>query len=137
MKRLSISICICCMILFFVLCQQRKPFIQGTWQMVYNGYTTPDTSVIFDLTTYKNPPIKIFTESYFAFCRQETDSLPMAGGGTYTLVGDSTTEYVKYHANLGAVNQTYSFRVWMQNDTLYQQGDFQGMVLLEKYIRLE
>lgn len=131
------SAILCCIVLFLTVCQEQKPFIQGAWKMVHNEIRTPDTTFVVDVSQYKNSEIKIYTDSYFAFGRQRADSSVMAGGGKYTLVGDSTTEYIKFHTNKAAVNQTYSYRVWLQNDTLCQQGKFQNVELLEKYIRLE
>ena len=137
MKQLTLLIVICCAIPIFLYCEQQKHFIQGAWEMVYAQVSTPDTTIVIDLSRYVNPDVKIYTNSYYAWGHQRPNGLPSAGGGTYKVVGDSVTEFIKYHSDSSSVNQTFTCRVWMQNDTLHLQGKYQKYEMLEKYIRLE
>ena len=120
-----------------MFCSQQKPFIKGTWKLVYAEWVSPDTAMTRNLSNYSNPRMKIFTNSYFAFGSQNVNGSIAAGGGEYTLTGDTLTEHVKYHTVESLVNQSFTYKVWIQNDTLYQKGKIQNYNCLEKYIRVE
>ncbi len=98
--------------------------IVGTWELVSSqkvqeGKTTKD-----DLTSKRM--IKIINQTHFSFLNHdlEGDSLSffVAGGGSYTLNGNSYTEYLEYCNYREWEGNDFNFSLELKGDTLIQKG---------------
>lgn len=121
--------------------------ITGTWQLV-SGITITGGKLV--RTDYKKGQemIKIRNDSHFAFLKHdlhpEKDSSTHfdAGGGTYTLQGNTYTEYLDYYSDRNWEGRTFKFTLTLHKDTLIQTGlekvEKEGVdrTIIEKYIRL-
>ena len=93
--------------------------------------------------------IKVLNATHFAFLNhdlnqgKDTTASFIAGGGTYTLVGDQYTENLEYCSAREWEGRAFKFSVTLQNDTLVQQGieklEDIGVERLniEKYVRVK
>ncbi|WP_202986165.1 hypothetical protein [Pedobacter gandavensis] len=122
--------------------------IQGTWQLV-SGITIEKGKSTF--TDYKKDmkQIKIINGSHFAFFNHDLkmgkDPKPVfvAGGGKYTLKGDTYTEHLEYCNYREWENKTFKFKLAMKGDTLIQRGFEKDEKIgvdheiIEKYVRLK
>ena len=121
--------------------------ITGTWQLltgtlIENG----DTSITDDTNDKKF--IKIINDSHFGFLNHDlnngNDSLASfsAGGGSYTLSGNTYTEHLEFCSDRAWEQNDFSFTVTIHNDTLIQQGveKVEGTSInrlnIEKYTRV-
>jgi len=106
----------------------------GAWELVDAKYTPADPT--FSLSTSRQ--IKILTKTHWAFLSQER-SVPKltsgsdaellaaakafsAGGGTYTLGGDTYTEHVEFFSNPNFVGASFTFKVKWEGDEWTQTG---------------
>ncbi|MET4082922.1 hypothetical protein ABIB40_002886 [Pedobacter sp. UYP30] len=85
----------------------------------------------YDTTsTYSNSQetIKIINKTHFAFFTHDlhqgkkADSIFVAGGGTYTLIGDNNTEHLVYCKFREWENKDFYFKIVLRGDTLTQIG---------------
>jgi hypothetical protein len=122
--------------ILFVSCKKESVNIQGAWEMVYQKFTSPDTSII---NNFHRPQIKIFSKSYFSFGSQENDGC-QAGGGRYTLEGNKYIESIIYFTESSYVDRKLTFTLEFKNDTLYQYGVIDSVskiTVLDKFVRAD
>jgi hypothetical protein len=153
MKNASIVLCI----LLFAACttqvkvdpgQGGELQINGTWKLqsgtlIENGDTT-----VTDYTQ-KRSFIKIINNSHFAFLQhdlqqgKDSSASFSAGGGSYTLKGNSYTEHLEYCNDRNWEGHDFTFTLTLSGDTLIQQGiekiESAGVnrLNIEKYIRVK
>jgi hypothetical protein len=126
---------------------EEKININGTWQLISAETIEKDST--FSTFNPKNKMIKIINDNHFAFFNhdlnkgQKADSLFFGGGGKYTLVDSTYTEYLEFFNNRDWENNKFSFTVKVSNDTLTQKGVEKienlgiNRIIIEKYIRLK
>lgn len=126
---------------------EEKININGTWQLISAKTIEKDST--FSTFNPKNKMIKIINDNHFAFFNhdlnkgQKADSLFFGGGGKYTLVDSTYTEYLEFFNNRDWENNKFSFTVKVSNDTLTQKGVEKienlgiNRIIIEKYIRLK
>ena len=151
MPKLSISI----LFLFFIIaCKettennlQTTPAIaiQGTWKLLTGTLIEKGATTITDYTTDRSF-IKIINDSHFSFLnhtlRKDTTDFS-AGGGRYTLNGNSYTEHLEYYSAKEWEGHDFPLTVTITGDTLVQSGvekiESQGInrINTEKYIRVK
>ena len=123
--------------------------ITGSWKLLSGTLIEKGDTVVTDYTKALGF-IKIINDSHFAFLRHDLnkgkDSATAvfgAGGGSYTLKGDSYTEHLDYCSDREWEGHDFTFTVTIKNDTLIQQGiekiESAGVERLniEKYIRVK
>ena len=105
--------------------QSNLPII-GTWELI--SATTTEKDSTFSTFDPKLKMIKIINTDHFSFFQhdltmgKEPNPKFSAGGGKYTLVNDTYTEYLEYFSNRAWENNKFEFKVSIKNDTLTQQG---------------
>ena len=116
---------------------ERESKLEGVWELVSAKYTSPDTTIVTTPTDWKQ--IKVITKSHFVFVGQEpvrgkfrgipTDAELLAaartffaGGGTYTLVGDTYTENLQFFFNPNYVGHSVPYKCQMEGDRWIQSG---------------
>jgi hypothetical protein len=122
--------------------------LQGTWELL------SETKIEKGDTTFKSADpkqrmVKIINETHFAFLRHDrnqgkdsTTATFVAGGGKYTLQDKQYTEHLEYCNFREWENNTFTFEVEIQNDTLVQRGveKIEGLgvdrVIIERYVRV-
>ena len=121
--------------------------ITGTWQLLTGTLIENGDTSITDYTKDKKF-IKIINDSHFAFLNHDLnkgkDSLASfsAGGGSYTLSGNTYTEHLDFCSDRAWEQNDFSFTVTIHNDTLIQQGveKVEGTSInrlnIEKYTRV-
>jgi hypothetical protein len=62
--------------------------------------------------------VKVLSASHFAFGRQGEEG-PFAGGGRYEYDGETYTEIVEYHIDSEALNETLTFEVELEGDSIW------------------
>lgn len=104
-----------------------KPAIIGTWKLIRGIIIEKADTTVTDYT--KNQSfIKIINDTHFSFLLHDInsnkDSLKTfsAGGGKYTLNGNSYTEHLEYCSDRGWEGHDFSFTITISNDTLTQTG---------------
>ena len=121
--------------------------ITGTWQLLTGTLIENGDTSITDYTKDKKF-VKIINDSHFAFLNHDLnkgkDSLASfsAGGGSYTLSGNTYTEHLEFCSDRAWEQNDFSFTVTIHNDTLIQQGveKVEGTSInrlnIEKYTRV-
>jgi len=133
--------------------------MEGTWDLVEAKYTPPDPN--FNLTEWR--VIKTLTKTHWAFLSQkraapkltswtnDTELLAAAkafaaGGGTYTLDGDTYTEHIDFFNAPNYVGTSVRWKITWEGDEWIQTGVFpmkafglgdQDMELYERYRRVK
>lgn len=90
--------------------------IQGTWQLVHQRLSTPDTTM--ELTAPSPPATKVVNATHFATGRQVGDSLS-AGGGRYHYAGSTYTEIIQYHSSVDLVGDSITYKSRLEDDTTW------------------
>jgi hypothetical protein len=128
--------------------QSDAPQINGTWKLLSGTLIEHGDTVVTDYTRKKSF-IKIINNSHFAFLQhdlqQGKDSTASfsAGGGSYTLKGNSYTEHLEYCNDRNWEGHDFTFTLTLSGDTLIQQGiekiESAGVnrLNIEKYIRVK
>ncbi|WP_145716896.1 lipocalin-like domain-containing protein [Chitinophaga japonensis] len=122
--------------------------LTGTWRLVSATTVAQGDSSFTDYTKGVSM-IKIINDSHFAFLKHE-ENAPQdssnhfgAGGGSYTLEGDTYTEHLDYFADRNWEGKTFVFTVSIHNDTLTQRGiekvESAGVdrEIIERYVRVK
>lgn len=121
--------------------------ITGTWQLITGTLIENNDTSITDYTKDKKF-IKIINDSHFAFLNHDLnkgkDSLASfsAGGGSYTLSGNTYTEHLEFCSDRAWEQNDFAFTVTIHNDTLIQKGveKVEGTSInrlnIEKYTRV-
>ena len=122
--------------------------ITGTWKLLTGTIIEKGDTTITDYTKDKSF-IKIINDSHFSFLLHDLqkgkDSAAVftAGGGRYTLSGNSYTEHLEYCSAREWEGHDFSFTVTINNDTLIQSGvekiesEGTNRINTEKYIRIK
>jgi hypothetical protein len=95
----------------------------GTWKMVFPSNVSPGDPE--EKEASGKVPVKILSETHFAFGSTAPDGFMYAGGGRYTLEGDTYTEIVAYHFNPNLVGEALSFTCRLEGDRWYHSGIFE------------
>ena len=114
--------------------------IQGAWETFYLKQVFPDTTIVYT-EMGESPQVHIFTKEHFAFGRQYENNSYSAGGGEYTIDGDSLKMISKYHWNSFFVGKSVNYKIVMNGDTLIRNGLFKNdtmqLEVLDKWRRIE
>ena len=123
--------------------------LQGTWKLLTGTVIEKGDTTVTDYTKGRSF-IKIINESHFSFLMHDLnkgkDSLSAefsAGGGKYTLNGNSYTERLEYCNAREWEDHDFTFTVTINGDTLIQSGvekiEAEGInrINTEKYIRVK
>jgi hypothetical protein len=147
-------------IYFFILvviglaCNSKQPekeanqtSLVGTWKLLSGTLIEKGDTAVTDYT--KNVSfIKIINKTHFSFMKHDLnkgkDSTASfdAGGGTYTLVGNTYTENLEYCNARDWEGNAFKFEISIHNDTLIQKGvekiEKSGIdrLNIEKYLRV-
>lgn len=116
---------------------QRTTQLEGTWDLVEAKYTPPDPS--FNFAEWRQ--IKILTKTHWAFLSEKRTAPKMtsstndaellaaakafgAGGGTYTLDGDTYTEHIDFLNTPNYVGTSIPWKIKWEGDEWIQTGTF-------------
>ena len=123
--------------------------LQGTWKLLTGTVIEKGDTTITDYTKGK-AFIKIINNSHFAFLlhdlskgKDSSSAEFSAGGGTYSLKGNSYTEHLEYSNAREWEGHDFTFTVTISRDTLIQTGiekiEAEGInrINTEKYIRIK
>jgi hypothetical protein len=126
----------------------RELAIQGTWKLLTGTLIEKGDTTVTDYTKDRSF-IKIINQSHFSFLHHDlnkgADSAAAfsAGGGSYTLKGNSYTEHLEYCNAREWEGHDFTFTVTITGDTLVQSGiekiESEGInrMNIEKYVRIE
>jgi hypothetical protein len=140
---------------------EKKNKLEGTWEMVSAKYGTRDTT--YDYAKLPFHMVKIITKNHWAFLEQDssrnkfngggTDAELLdaakkfgAGGGTYTLEGDTYTEHIEFFLIPNLVGMSIPYKADVQGDRFIQSGTMpmkaaglgnEDIQLYEVYKRIE
>ncbi|MDQ2721176.1 MAG: hypothetical protein M3Z26_15620 [Bacteroidota bacterium] len=127
---------------------QEKVPIEGTWKLI-SGTTIQKNDTVTTNYTKERSFIKIINGTHFSFLEHDLDkgknkdSVFTAGGGSYSLNGNSYTERLEYCSDRAWEGHDFNFTIKIENDTLTQSGiekiDSLGVnrINIEKYIRVK
>jgi hypothetical protein len=119
--------------------EEKKGKLEGVWELVSARFTSPDTTIVTTPTEWKQ--VKVITRSHFAFVGQEPDRAMFhgkptdaellsaartffAGGGTYTLVGDTYTENIQFFFYPNYVGHSIAFKSQIEGDRWIMSGTY-------------
>lgn len=125
----------------------RNTKLTGTWKLVNATLIEKGDTTRTDYT--KNISfIKIINETHFAFLQHDLDkgkdssrAVFVAGGGRYTLNGDTYVEKLEYCSARNWEGNDFTFTVLIKGDTLTQSGteivESEGInrINIETYVR--
>ena len=117
--------------------------LEGAWKMVAHktiqGEIVQETLKLGDEPESGYWQTKILTDSHFAFGRQTDDGEDIiAGGGTYSVNGDTYTEVIEYHFSAPLVGTKIPFE-WRIDEQGYwhHTGTIGDLYLHEIYDRIK
>jgi hypothetical protein len=137
-------------VLILASCEPKKVSIPltGTWQLISGTLIEKNDTVVTDYMKNKKF-IKIINTTHFAFLSHDLskgkDSAAFfsAGGGTYSLDGDSYTEHLEFCNDRAWEHNDFQFNISIKEDTLIQKGvekvEATGVnrLNIEKYVRVK
>jgi hypothetical protein len=120
--------------------------LMGTWKLLKTTTVENGDTTVADYN--KNMSfIKIINQTHFAFLQHDLnkgkDSTAqfVAGGGRYTLTGNTYKEQLEYCSAREWEGNDFTFKIDLKNDTLIQSGEERvesagiNRVTIEKYVR--
>ncbi|HET6767496.1 MAG TPA: hypothetical protein VFH08_08855 [Chitinophagaceae bacterium] len=123
--------------------------IEGTWKLLTGTVIEKGDTTITDYTKDKSF-IKIINDSHFAFLlhdltkgKDSSSAEFSAGGGSYSVNGNTYTEHLEYCNAREWEGHDFSFTITISGDTLIQSGvekiEAQGInrINTEKYVRVK
>jgi hypothetical protein len=113
------------LVLLVLGCSYAPNPLVGAWEMVEPdvGALDPDSSL--DWTSDAYLPVKILTDSYFAFGYLTPVELVYGGGGVYTYDGRGHySEYIRYHSLPFLVGTRVDFTCRLEGDLWYHDGAY-------------
>jgi hypothetical protein len=103
------------------------PVLSGTWKLITGTLIEKGDTVVTDYT--KNISfIKIINDTHFSFLQhdlnkgKDSSAVFVAGGGKYTLNGNSYTEHLEYCNDRMWEGNDFTFTISIKGDTLIQTG---------------
>lgn len=123
MRRSSTGVMLLLILIGTLGCGHPSARLQGSWVMVYPSDASREHSV--EDEPDGELPVKILTDTHFAFGSTGPDWTLYAGGGRYELDGDTYTETIAYHFNPKLVGKTLSFTCRLDGDRWYHTGIFE------------
>jgi hypothetical protein len=143
------------LIVFVIVClscdkEKTQPKgVEGTWQLFSATLIEKGDTTFTDYT--KNVRmIKVINQTHFTFLNHDlthgkdsTNAVFSAGGGRYTLDGNTYTEYLEYCNAREWEGHEFKFDVTVSNDTLIQKGveKLENLNIerlnIEKYLRVK
>jgi hypothetical protein len=105
------------------LLKKQKISMEGTWQLVSYKYG-PSQSEFTDRTE-EFPRIKVINKTHFIWVDYITKSgnITKSGGGQYTLIGNSYTEFLEFGLGMDPYLKTNpQYTVTVEGDMLFQTG---------------
>jgi hypothetical protein len=97
----------------------------GAWEVVQPGVGAPEPDSSSGMMPNPLVPMKILTDSYFAFGYLTPSGEVFAGGGTYTYDGrDHYTEFIRYHSLPYLVGMRIDFTCRLEGDLWYHDGTY-------------
>jgi hypothetical protein len=142
------------LVVFGLACNSKQPEkdanqipLEGTWKLLSGTLIEKGDTVVTDYTKTVSF-IKIINKTHFSFLKHDLnkgkDSTASfdAGGGTYTLVGNTYTENLEYCNARDWEGNAFKFEISIHNDTLIQKGvekiEKSGIdrLNIEKYLRV-
>ena len=147
---MKITIGFSLIVLILASCEPNKVSLPlaGTWQLISGTLVEKNDTVVTDYKKNKKF-IKIINSTHFAFLShdlskgKDSASFFSAGGGTYSLVGDSYTEHLEFCSDREWEHNDFQFNITINEDTLIQKGmekvEATGVnrLNIEKYIRVK
>lgn len=121
--------------------------LEGTWELL-SETKIENQDTTFTPASSNQRMIKVINTSHFAFLRhdlnsgKDSSSIFVAGGGTYSLVGDVYKEHLEFFNLREWENHDFQFIITISNDTLTQQGQEKvegtgiDRYIIEKYHRV-
>ena len=122
--------------------------VVGTWQLLSGTLIEKGDTTVTDYT--KNLSfIKIINATHFAFLQhdkskgKDSAAVFVAGGGRYSLSGNTYTEHLEYCSAREWEDHDFPFTIRLNGDTLTQEGvekvESAGVnrVNIERYVRLK
>lgn len=107
--------------------------LEGTWEVVYAKYTSPDGNVEEFTADYKGRSIKIFNATHFAVVGHKPDgSFGWANAGTYTVEGNNLTEFITSGTNPDWIGYTNRTGFNLQGDVLKSKYFFPDKTISEE-----
>ena len=152
MKYLN-SISLVLLVTLFVSCAtEKKNKLEGVWELVSAKSTSPDTTIEITQADWKQ--IKVVTKSHFVWIGQEPNRAKFlkggidsellaaaktfgAGGGTYTLEGDTYTEHIEFFLEPNYVDTSIPFKCQIEGDQWIHSGTIGEIELYEVWKRLK
>lgn len=120
----------------------------GTWKLLKGTTIQENDTVVTDYTN-NSSFIKIINDTHFAFLNHDlkkgkdsSAAVFVAGGGTYTLTGNTYTESLEYCTARDWEGNDFTFTLSFKGDTLTQQGtevvESAGVnrINIEQYVRI-
>jgi len=126
MKKDLLFFIMICPILLLDCANQKEKSIEGFWDLQYQEWSSPDTTILFKRTELARQ-IKVFGKEYFTFVMQNPDNensylgLTHGGGGTYKVTGDTIIETYQMFPWSG-IGHSFAFTFEILGDTLIQKG---------------
>jgi hypothetical protein len=124
--------------------------VEGTWQLYSETLIEKGDTTFTDYTKDNVRMIKVINKTHFTFLNHDlgqgkdsTNAVFSAGGGRYTLDGNTYTEFLEYCNAREWEGHEFKFDVTVSNDTLIQKGvekvENLGIERLniEKYVRVK
>ncbi len=105
---------------------QSNPMI-GTWKLI-SGTTIKGKDTIITNYTKEQEMIKIINKTHFAFLRHDlkkgsdSTAIFVAGGGKYTLKGNTYTEHLDYCNFRAWEGNSFELKFEIEGDTLITKG---------------
>lgn len=115
--------------------QDRDNPLRGSWRLIAQQEVYVDTVIVRQKV---DPSTKILNDSHFAFGFQSADGeTVVAGGGRYTLKGDSYIEHIEYHSSPILVGRDIEFKVNLDGNKWHHSGQIGDYRLEEVWVRLD
>ncbi len=129
-------------------CASEKPSpMEGVWQLAFEYDISGNHTTTIYPGTSEGSEMKIWSGNQFTFFGmfvEDSIYTPVYGGGTFTLKGNSYTEFVQYHSAPEYQDQTVTLSLEIKNDTLIQiwPVDVNGQGLesgyfMEKWVKVD
>jgi hypothetical protein len=102
-------------LIFLFGCAGRNNPLVGSWELIYPATEFPDSTA---------RPVKVLTDSHFAFGSVDDEGRVFSGGGRYEFTDSSYVEYVRYHFLPILIGEELKFKCVISEDRWYHTGDF-------------